>query len=181
MSAWVIFFVVQFALVRTKNIKLHMSMGLAGIALAALVIVVGMATAYDAQLVRHSAPPGADPHAFFFLPAGDMALFALFFAGAFYYRKRPAEHKSLMLLTALNFMPAALFRVSPVPDQYTMLFAFGVPALLTAGFFAWYTAKHRKLNKVFAIGTLIVLVMVPLRFVIPGTQAWLSFVAAIAP
>ncbi|HEY8558801.1 MAG TPA: hypothetical protein VIL74_00250 [Pyrinomonadaceae bacterium] len=181
MSAWVIFFVVQFALVRTKNIKLHMSMGLAGIALAALVIVVGMATAYDAQLVRHSAPPGVDPHAFFFLPAGDMALFALFFAGAVYYRKRPAEHKALMLLTALNFMPAALFRVSPVADEYTMLWAFGVPALLAVGCFAWHTARHGKLNKVFAAGTLLVLIMVPVRFVVPGTDAWLKFVAAIAP
>jgi len=181
MSAWVIYFIVQVALIRTKNIKLHMSMGFAGIALAALAIVVGMATAYDAQLVRRSAPPGADPHAFFFLPAGDMALFALFFAGAVYYRKRAAEHKALMLLTALNFMPAALFRVSPVSDANTMLFAFGVPALLAAACFAWHTVKHRKLNKVFAIGTLIVLVMVPVRFVLPGTGAWLQFVAAIAP
>ena len=181
MSAWVIFFVVQFALVRTKNIKLHMSMGLAGIALAALVIIVGMVTAYDAQLVRHSAPPGVNPHAFFFLPAGDMALFALFFAGAVYFRKRPAEHKSLMLLTAINFMPAALFRVSPVAEQYTMLFAFGVPALLAAACFAWYTAKQRKFNKIFAVGTLVVLVMVPLRFVIPDSALWLKLVAAIAP
>ena len=179
MTAWVIYFIVQVALVRTKNIKLHMSMGLAGIALAALVIVVGMVTAYDAQLVRHSAPPGANPHAFFFLPAGDMALFALFFAGAVFYRKRPAEHKSLMLLTAINFLPAALFRIAPPANP--MLFAFGIPALMAVGCFAWYTAKHRKLNKVFAAGVLVVIAMVPLRLVIMESQLWLRFVGLIAP
>ena len=179
MSAWVIYFIVQVALIRTKNVKLHMSMGLAGIALAALVIVVGMVTAYDSLLVRHSAPPGVNPHSFFFLPAGDMALFALYFAGAVFYRKRPAEHKSLMLLTAISFIPAALFRIAPAGNP--MLFAFGIPALMAVACFAWYTAKHRKLNKVFAAGVLLMIAMVPLRPVIMGSQLWLQFVAAIAP
>lgn len=181
MSAWVIYFIAQVALIRTKNIKLHMSMGMAGIALAALVVVVGMVTAYDSTLVRRSAPPGGNPHSFFFLPFFDMLLFVFFFAAAIYYRKRPAEHKSLMLLTALNFMPAALFRVSVVPPEYTLLWAFGIPAVLAVACLAWHTAKHRKLNKVFAAGVLLVLVAVPLRFVVPGTDAWLRFVGSIAP
>jgi hypothetical protein len=181
MSAWVIYFIVQVALIRTKNIKLHMSMGFAGIALAALVIVVGMLTAYDAQLVRHSAPPEANPHSFFFLPFFDMSLFVVFFAGAVYYRKRPAEHKSLMLLTAINFLPAALFRVPLFAGENTMLWAFGIPALMAVACLAWYTAKHRKLNRVFAAGVLLVLVAVPVRFIVPGTEAWLNFVALLAP
>jgi hypothetical protein len=181
MSAWVIYFIAQVALIRTKNIKLHMSMGMAGIALAALVVVVGMATAYDSSLVRRSAPPGENPHSFFFLPFFDMLLFVFFFAAAIYFRKRPAEHKSLMLLTALNFMPAALFRVSVVPPEFTLLWAFGIPAVLAVACLAWHTAKHRKLNKVFAAGVLLVLVAVPLRFVVPGTDAWLRFVGSIAP
>jgi hypothetical protein len=181
MSTWVIYFIVQVALVRSKNVKLHMSMGFAGIALAALVVVVGMATAYDSTLVRRSAPPGGNPHSFFFLPFFDMTLFVVFFASAIYYRKRPAEHKSLMLLTAINFMPAALFRISPVPDEYTLFWAFGIPAAFAVACFAWYTAKHRKLNKVFALGVLILLVAVPLRMIVPDTELWLRFVGLIAP
>jgi hypothetical protein len=92
MSAWVVYFTAQVALIRTKNVKFHMTMGLAGIALAVLVVIVGMATAYDAQLVRGAAPPGVNPHGFFILPLSDMFLFAVFFTGAVYYRKRPAEH-----------------------------------------------------------------------------------------
>jgi hypothetical protein len=58
MSTWVLYFVAQVALVRSKNIKLHMSVGIAGIALAAIVVVVGMATAWDAHMVRGMAPAG---------------------------------------------------------------------------------------------------------------------------
>ncbi len=181
MTAWVIFFIVQFALVRTKNIRLHMTMGLGGIALAAMVVIVGLATAYDAQLVRRSAPPGADPHGFFFLPVSDMLLFVLFFAGALIYRKRPAEHKSLMLLTAINFLPAALFRVPLVAPEYQGFFAFGVPALLAVAGLAWHTIKHRKLNKIFAAGVFLIIAMVPLRFMIMESQIWLRIVARIAP
>lgn len=180
MSAWVIYFITQVALIRTKNIRLHMSMGLAGIVLAALVVVVGMATAYDAQLVRHAAPPGVNPHGFFLLPVSDMTLFVLFFAGAIYYRKRPAEHKSLMLLTAINFLPAALFRIPVVSPENQALFAFGVPALMAVACLAWHTTRHRKLNKVFAAGVFILVAMVPTRFVVAESQAWLRFVAWLA-
>jgi len=181
MSTWVIYFVAQVALIRTKNVKLHMTMGMAGVVLAAIVIVVGMATAYDAQLVRHAAPPGANPHSFFILPVSDMTLFAILFSAAIYFRKRPIEHKSLMLLTAINFMPAALFRISVVPPEYTVLWAFGIPSLLAIGILAWHTWKHGKLNKVFAAGVALLLIAVPLRPIISETNAWLTFVGWIAP
>lgn len=176
MSAWVIYFVAQVALVRTKNIKLHITMGFAGIALAAIVVIVGMATAYDAQLVRHAAPPGVDPRGFFILPFGDMLLFVIFFAGSIYYRKRPLEHKSLMLMTAINFTPAALFRIPIVPPDYAMLFAFGVPGLFAILCLIWFKAKHGKFNYVFAAATLLYITFLPLRIYLAGTEIWLQFV-----
>ena len=180
MSAWVLYFVAQVALIRTKNIKLHMTMGFAGIALAGLVIVVGLATAYDAMLIRRSAPPGVDPHGFFLLPVSDMVLFIVLFASAVYYRKRPAEHKGLMLLTAINFMPAALFRVSIVPEPYTYFWAFGLPAIAAVAILVWRTWKTGRLNKVFAAGVALLVAAVPLRLVISESQAWLSFVEWLA-
>lgn len=181
MSLWVVYFVAQVALIRSKNIKLHMTMGMAGIALAALVVIVGMATAYDAQLVRRAAPPGNDPHSFFILPVSDMVLFVIFFAGAIYYRKRPTEHKSLMLLTAINFLPAALFRLPLFPPDLVIIGTFGVPALMAVACLIWLTVKHRKLNKVFTAGVLLLLAAIPLRIVIAPSEIWLNFVAWIAP
>ncbi len=181
MSVWVLFFVMQTALIRSRNVKLHMTMGLAGIALAALVVVVGMATAYDAQLVRGAAPPGANPHAFFLLPVADMSMFVVFFSAAVYFRKRPTEHKSLMFLTAIAFTPAALFRIPVVPPDYAMIWAFGVPALISVGALVWHSAAHRRVNRVFAAGVVLVVAAVPLRPVIADSNAWLSVVAMLAP
>ena len=181
MSTWVVYFVAQVALIRTKNIKLHMTMGFAGIAPALLVIVVGMATAYDAQLVRHVAPPGVDPHSFFILPVSDMTLFVILFAGAIYFRKRPAEHKSLMLLTAINFMPAALFRIPMVAPDHMVFWAFGTPALLAVLILAWHTWKHRKFNKIFGAGVALLVIAIPLRLSISESNAWHALVGWIAP
>jgi hypothetical protein len=180
MSVWVLYFVAQIVLIRSKNIKLHMTMGMAGIALAALVVVVGMLTAYDAQIVRASAPPGINPHSFFILPMSDMLLFVIFFAGAIYYRKRPAEHKSLMLMTAINFLPATLFRLPLFPQESTILFTFGIPSLIAVACLIWFTIKHRKLNKVFAAAVLLLIAAVPLRPIIGDSAIWLNFVNWIA-
>jgi len=181
MSTWVLYFVAQVALIRTKNVKLHMTMGMAGVVLALIVIVVGMVTAYDSLLIRRSTPPGANPHSFFILPVSDMTIFAILFAAAICFRKRALEHKSLMLLTAINFMPAALFRIPAVPDDYMMFWAFGTPVILAICILAWQTWKHGKLNKVFAAGVALLLIAVPLRPIISETNAWLTFVGWIAP
>ncbi|HEX8251127.1 MAG TPA: hypothetical protein VF599_23335 [Pyrinomonadaceae bacterium] len=182
MTIWVLYFAAQVALVRSKNLKLHMSMGMAGIALAALVIIVGLATAYDAQLVRHAAPPGVDPHEFFILPVGDMLLFAVYFAGAIYYRKRPREHKSLMLMTAINFLPAALFRIPIVPENYALLFTFGIPALMAIFCLVWLKMKHGQFNRVFVAAILLYLIAMPFpfRMAFAETQIWHQFIARIA-
>jgi hypothetical protein len=181
MTAWVIYFVVQVSLIRTKNIKLHIAMGMAGIGLAAIVVITGLMTAYDAMVVRGSAPPGANSHSFLIYPVADMVLFVILFAGAIYFRKRPAEHKSLMLLTAINFLPAALFRMPIFPPDYVIHLAFGIPNLLAIVFLIWHTVKHRKLNKVFAAGVLLLIVAQPLRNIIGESDIWLNFVKMIAP
>lgn len=181
MTIWVVYFAAQVFLIRSRNIKLHKRMGIAGIILAVIVVVVGMATAYDALLVRAAAPPDTNPHSFFLYPVSDMVLFVVFFAGAIYYRKRPAEHKSLMLLTAVNFLPAAFFRIPPVPDHLVIIWAFGIPNLLALFCLVWHTMKHRKLNKIFAAGVLLLFAALPLRIIIADSEIWLRFVAMIAP
>ena len=47
-----------------------------------------------------------------------MILFIIYFAGAIYYRKRPAEHKALMLMTAINFVAAAIARIPLLPHRW---------------------------------------------------------------
>jgi hypothetical protein len=175
MSLWVIYFSAQIALVRLKNVRLHMTLGLAGIALAVPVVVTGFAAAYNAHLVRPGAPPGIHPHAFFIVPFGDLVLFIIFFAGAIYYRKRPTEHKGLMLMTAINFLPPALGRVQLVPAQFKILWSWGIPDLLALVCLVWLTWKHRKLNKVVAAAVLLLIASQPFRFFASSSTIWMKF------
>ena len=180
MSVWVLYFTTQVFLIRTKNIKLHMTMGMFGIVLAAIAVVVGMATAIDAQLIRRTAPGGLEPNSFFILPTIDMLTFVVLFAAAIWYRKRPTEHKSLMLLTVINFLPPALFRMGNIPPDYVILWAFGIPVMLTLAALAWHSWKHKKLNAVFAAGSVFLIAGVPARLFLGNTQPWLSFVGWLA-
>lgn len=180
MTLWVIYFTVQIALIRTKNIRLHMTLGMASFALAALVVVTGLAAAFNAHIVRGGAPPGIHPHAFFIVPFGDMILFIAFFAGAIYYRRRPTEHKSLMLMTAINFLPPALGRLQILPPQFNILWSWGIPDVLALVCLGWLTWKHRKLNKVFAFAVLLLIASQPFRFFMSGTAIWLEFTGWLA-
>lgn len=122
-----------------------------------------------------------NPHTFFVIGVVDMLLFAVFFGGAIYWRKRPAEHKTLMLMTAINFLPAAFARIPLVPPRMMILWAFGIPALLALICQAWHTRKRRKLNKVFAFAVLLLISSYPLRIIFGSTKIWLDFVSLIAP
>jgi len=175
MSLWVLYFTTQIILVRTKNIRLHMTLGMAGIALAVTVIVTGFAAAYNAHLVRAGAPSGIHPHAFFIVPFGDLVLFIIFFAGAIYFRKRPLEHKSLMLMTAINFLPPALGRVRLIPVEFGILWSWGIPDLLAILCLAWLTWKHRKLNKIALAAVLLLIASQPFRFFFSSSSIWMNF------
>lgn len=179
MSLWVVYFSVQVALARTKNIKLHMTLGMFGVALAALVVIVGLGTAYDSHVVRHVAPAGISPYSFLVIPLGDMSYFILVFAGAIYFRKRAAEHKALMLMSAINFAAPALARLPIVPPEYFLLWAFGFPCLLAIACLAWNTYKHRKLNKVFAFAVAVFVIMQPVRLTIGFSEGWVQLMTRI--
>ena len=175
MSAWVLYFVAQVALVRTRNVRLHMTLGFVGIALAALVVIVGFATGYDSNIVRRSAPPGADPHEFFIVPITDMVLFVILFSAAIYYRKKPAKHKALMILTAVNFIPAALARMPLVPPDQVILFAFAGANGIGIALLLWNWRAHGKLNWTFAFGLAMLMLSLPARIWFASTPAWHQF------
>jgi hypothetical protein len=181
MTLWVLLFVTQVYLVRSKNIRLHMTLGWVGVGLAVLVLAVGL-TVSIAQAQRGQAPLGLPPIPFLAIPVFDMVMFVILFSGAVYYRKRPAEHKRLMLLTAINFLPPGVARI-PIESlaAYGPLWFFGLPDVLALVFLGYDTWKNGKLNKVFAIGTALLIVSHPLRLMLSGTEAWARFAAWLIP
>ena len=180
MSLWVLYFTAQIMLIRTKNVRVHMTMGWVGVALAAIVISVGMWAAVDAHFVRRTGPPGIDPHAFFMVPLIGMTLFIIYFAGAIYYRKQPAEHKALMLMTAINFVAAAIARIPILPPEMAMLQYFGLTDLIALVSLGWFTWKHKKFNWTFAWAVALLIVSQPLTIFIGYSKPWLEFASWLA-
>ncbi|MEO5860264.1 MAG: hypothetical protein ABIR33_15105 [Pyrinomonadaceae bacterium] len=176
MTAWVLLFVVQVYFISSKKIKLHQKLGLAGVGLAVLVFATGLMVATAAaRYGSASAPPGIPPLQFLIIPVGDMFVFLILFGAALYYRKNSPNHKRLMLLTMINFIPPAVARFpGGLTDNYGPLWFYGVPTVLIIALVAADTWYNRKLNKVFLFAGIFLIVGMWTRLPIMSTPAWLG-------
>jgi len=177
MTAWILFFIAQVWLIRSKRHAVHMRNGMIGIALAIAIFFVGFFTAVAAaKNGSNSTPPGVAPLAFLVVPFFDMVLFALLFGAAIYYRKHAANHKRLLLLTVLNFLPPGLgrFPFEPFISAGPLMF-FGIPAVLAIGLLIYDTWRNKKLNKVFLVGSIVLIASYPLRIMLSTTDVWMRF------
>jgi len=179
MAAWVVLFVVQVYFISAKRIKLHQKLGLAGVVLAPIVILTGLPTAIAAtKYGTASTPPNVPPLEFMIVPFGDMLVFAVLFGAAIYYRKNSPNHKRLILLTMINFLPPALARFpGGLTNSIGPLWFFGVPTLLTLALITLDTWSTRKLNKAFLFGGIFMIGAMWLRLPLMSSQSWLSFAA----
>jgi hypothetical protein len=176
MSAWVALFVTQVWLISSKQIRVHQRLGYAGVGLALLILPVGfLAAVRAAKYGSPSTPPGVSPLGFLIVPLVDLLMFTIFFGAAIYYRKKPAQHKMLMLLTAINFIPPAIARI-PIPSLQALgpLWFFGLPTVL-ALFCVGVDARRRgKVNPIFLSGTLLLIASYVGRLMIMPMAGWLE-------
>ena len=179
MAAWIVFFIAQVYFIRSTRIKTHQQLGVVSIVLAVAIFVTGLVTAVAAtKYGSSSTPPGVDPLQFLIVPFFDMLVFAVLFAGAVYYRRNAPNHKRLMLLTVLNFLPPALARYPfGLTAAFGPLWFFGVVDLVAIIFVAVDTWRNGKLNKVFLAGTIFLVASHWLRLAISSTPAWVNFAA----
>jgi len=177
MSAWVVLFIAQVFFIRTKKIRVHQRLGYTAVALAAAIIVVGFFTAIAAARNGAASFPAEIPRlSFLAVPLFDLIMFSILFGAAVYYRKKAADHKRLMLLTAINFIPPAVARF-PIPGWFALgpIVFFGVPIVLLIFALVYDRMQNGKFNKIFVYGSLLLVASYPLRLAIMGTDAWLAF------
>ena len=176
MTAWVGLFVTQVWLVSSHRVWLHRRLGLTGIGLGILIVLTGAGTALRAaKYGSRSTPPDIPPLAFLAVPMFDLVMFVLLFGAAIYYRRQPAMHKRLMLLTAINFLPPAIARIPIAPLQSLgPLWFFCLPTLLALSWLAVDSRRHG-VNKVALTATLLLLASYPLRLAIMSSDVWLQF------
>ena len=110
-SGWILFVILQSALVRSRNLRLHRQLGWAGALLAAVMIPLGLATAVI--MVRFEIFTLHLPHRYSFLavPCYDMLVFSVSIALAIAWRRRPEFHRRLMFFGTCALLVAAFARV----------------------------------------------------------------------
>ncbi len=172
MTAWFVLFIVQTQLVAAGNVRLHRRLGVAGVWLAALVLVAGTTTAILGARMGHS--PGPPPRVFLTVPLGDMLVFAILAGAGFAYRRRSDYHKRLMVLAFAGMITAAVARI---PGNGNIVLNFIETLLFCAACIAWDTWRERRLHPAFAWGFAVVAISWPFRLWLSSTPAWQSFAA----
>jgi hypothetical protein len=144
--------------------------------LAVLIVASGIPTALRAAKYGSSSfPPRVSPIGFLVVPAFDLALFAVLFTAAIYFRRNAATHKRLMLLTAINLLPPAIARI-PIASLQALgpLWFFGFPTMLALLCLGLDFRRHDRLNKAFVAGTALLIASYPIRLALMNTGAWLA-------
>jgi hypothetical protein len=114
-SAWVLFFILQSALVRSHNARLHRTLGWLGVGLAVSILVLGYMTSTAVlrlAIQRHLPFPTVS---FLIVEMMELVCFAVPFALAIYWRKRPDFHRRLMLIATCALTEAAFGRFPKLP------------------------------------------------------------------
>ena len=132
-SAWLIFYIVQTSLVRTRNVKVHRTIGWAGAALVAIMLPLGLAT--GVQMVHFEIYQLHMPnrHSFLAVPFFDVGSFALCAALAIWWRKKPELHRRLVYFGTSALLVAAFARLDHAYMRAHSSFYLGADLLLLLG------------------------------------------------
>ena len=169
-SAWVLLFIAQTMLVAQRRVGAHRRLGIAGGVLAALMIGAGTWTALK-MAARGEAPADADPYQFLMIPLSDMVFFAGFVTAALLLRADREAHKRLMLLAYVCIVVAAVGRLPGVLPLGPLAF-FGLAFLFILAGVIYDKTTRGRIHPVYAWGGTILVISVPLRLLISGTDAW---------
>jgi hypothetical protein len=166
-SAWVLFFILQSALVRIGSVKVHRTLGWLGAELAVMLVVLGYATAIHMDKFHFRQTQNPADAAFLIIQLLDLGSFIVPFILAIWWRKRPEYHRRLMLIATLALSDAAFRRFPFVPLRFAPV---GVDVLILFGVFRDYFVEGR-VHKVY-LKALPVLVACQMFAVVVYTHSW---------
>jgi len=140
MSAWVILFLAQSLLIRTRNHRLHMKLGWSALVIASTIGITGALIAVRSV----KADPdfqfwGMEYRQFLLVMLAEVGLYTSFVMAGLWFRKRPETHRSMMLLASLSILGGATVRTPfffPIFGEagwmgiFGPIFALGVTFLL---------------------------------------------------
>jgi len=173
-SAWMLLLVAQTTLIATHRVNMHMRLGIAGAALAVLMVPLGMFVAISRTESGAVADQGVPPLVFLAVPLIGMLVFAGLIGVALYLRRNSGAHKRLMMLATLELATAGVSRLPFVEDWGPVGF-FGVADLFIVALVIYDIATRKRVHAATIWGGLFLITSQPLRLVIGGSAAWIAF------
>lgn len=150
---WLGLVTLQILWVETGNLRRHMQLGWWTVVASVLMVPLGLAAALVDQ-VRQASQPDYAPQ-FLALEFEEMFAFSVFMIAGVVYRKRPAAHKRLMLLSAVAISDAGFARIMKmdVPGQFGwwLQFFWGIFLILVA-MAAWDLWRRRRIHPAVLFG-----------------------------
>jgi hypothetical protein len=173
-TAWFVLFVIQTRLIAAQNYRTHMQLGIAGIIVAALVVIFGYATAIVSAGAPRLRPMGMNSQQFVLIPLVAITLFAILVTAAVLLRKRAQLHKRLMTLAMISVLGPPVARLVFVThtDKYFALIQMAVPAAFLVWCLVSDWRKYRIVHPVYSIGGAILLISLPARALLAQTEGW---------
>ena len=181
---WLVLLTVQFALVRSGQVRLHRLLGTAGIGLAALMVVIGLWTAIESvpgRLARGSNP------GFMAVPFMDLILFSGLITAAMLLRKDRSAHPRLILLATLQLTGAGFGRwlgktIGPMVSDLGPLGGWiGLYGLVFTGVAAiglYDLATRGRFHRVYLPAVSFILVGQAVATLLVKNEAWVAFVTS---
>lgn len=183
MTAWVVLFAIQAALVRRGSRRTHRRLGLASIGLVVLIIPLGVAT--NLLAIRRGATPP------FFTPAGmlaadfcDLLLFAGLYVWALRLRRRPDWHKRLLLCASVLLTWPAWGRLGPLHQfGLEMIIPLSVSCLILLALAGPVhdLVMHRSVHPAYLWGVGLIIAVQPLHVLVADTPAAKALAASMLP
>jgi hypothetical protein len=172
-TAWLVVFVAQTRLIAAHRVDLHRKLGVAAVALAVLIVVVGLATTAVKANEPRIHPSGLTPSQFTVVGVTSLGMFAAFLGLGVAFRRRAALHKRFMVLAMIAVLTPPSSRVLTLlglREHWTYLVPV-IPALFVAWCLIADWRRHRIVHPVFAIGGLAIIALWPLRLM-AGRSEW---------
>ena len=170
-TAWMLYFVLQAALIAVRRPELHRRLGITGAVLGSAVILLGLAVAFAGMRLHHGTAT-QDAEVIFLIGLIDVFTFAMFFILGYLKRRDRETHQRAMLLAVIaGLTGAAIGRLLtfglPIPVLSLINFAF----LFAGPVYDFVT--RRRVHRVYVFGVLFaVATFTPLRFVVGATPWW---------
>jgi len=176
-TSWLVLFVTQTTLVAAHRTDIHRRLGVAGGMIAVLMVLLGVTTALVRANQGATPLPGISPLSFLVVPLADMFVFSILVGAGFYFRRRPDVHKRLMLLATISILAAAIARLPFAIMRAGPPAFFGLTDVFVVACVLYDLVTLRRIHRATALAGLFIVASQPLRLMLGGTHAWLSFAA----